>query len=86
MKQKEKKPKKDGRSRLSAWLHSVQARCVLITTVACLVILGLFIAACAPERYDVRVGSISHAMITATKDVVDHVTTEERRRAAAQAV
>jgi len=41
---------------------------------------------CAPKRYDLTVGSISRYTVNATKDVVDEVTTEEKRQAAAAAV
>lgn len=41
---------------------------------------------CTPRKYDMRVGSISHVTVDATKDVVDEVTTEENRNAAAATV
>ncbi len=51
-----------------------------------LIIFGLYCLVCAPTRYDLSVGSISRDTINATKDVVDEVTTEEKRQAAAAAV
>ena len=73
-------------TRLRAWLHSVQARCALVVTIGTLVLCALFCLASAPQHYDLKVGSISQATISATRDVVDEVTTEERRKAAAASV
>ena len=72
-----------GRSRSKAWMMSMQARCALVTVVASVVIAVILCTSCMPERYDLTVGSISHKTITATKDVADEITTEERRRSAA---
>ena len=71
---------------VNLWLHSMDARCVFTVLAGCLVLFLLFVAASAPERYDLKVGFISHYTITATKDVVDELTTEGRRQAAADAV
>jgi cyclic-di-AMP phosphodiesterase PgpH len=71
---------------LNGWLHGVDARCTLVVVLSSLVLYALFVAVSAPERYDVQVGSISRYTITATKDVVDELTTEDRREAAADAV
>lgn len=72
--------------KLGAWLHSVEARCTLIVLAGSLALFLLFSLASAPERYSLKIGAISHKTITATKDVVDQLTTEERRTAAANAV
>lgn len=69
--------------RFTTWLHGAGAKCALIYAVGTLVLLVLFAAACAPQRYSLSVGAISHQTITATKDVEDTVTTETRRREAA---
>ncbi|MBO4470899.1 MAG: HDIG domain-containing protein [Clostridia bacterium] len=53
---------------------------------AFLIILGLLFCVCTPRKYDLRVGSISHVTVDATKDVVDKVTTEEKQNAAAEQV
>lgn len=53
---------------------------------AAILVYGLYLLVCAPKRYDLKVGSIAHDTINATKDVVDEVTTEEKRRSAANAV
>ena len=66
----------------TTWLHGAGAKCALIYAVGTLVLLVLFAAACAPQRYSLSVGAISHQTITATKDVEDTVTTESRRREA----
>lgn len=67
-------------------MHSNKARCALIMLVGTLVILALFSVICVPQRYDLTVGSISPYTINATKDVVDQVTTDEKRRAAEASV
>ena len=53
---------------------------------AFLIILGLLFCVCTPRKYDLRVGSISHVTVDATRDVVDKVTTEEKQNAAAEQV
>lgn len=80
------KNKPGAMKKFSTWLHSVEARCTLIVLIGSLVLFMLFSLASAPERYSLQIGAISHQTITATKDVVDQLTTEERRTAAANAV
>ena len=75
-----------GFRRLSAWSHTSAARSTLWIVIATLILGTIFYAACAPKRYSLTVGSISHQTITATRDVVDEIATEERRKAAANAV
>ena len=77
---------KAGRRRFSAWIHTAGAKCALIVAVSTIILLVAFCLACAPKRYDLSVHAISRYTITATKDVVDEITTEERRKAAAAAV
>ena len=72
--------------RLGTWFRSVEAKCTLIVVIGSLLLFFLFSIASAPQRYSLKVGTISHQTITATKDVVDQLTTEERRKAAAKAV
>jgi len=74
------------RDRVSAWLKSVYAKSLLVLIIGTLCLIAIFCAAITPERYDLRVGSIAHQTIVASKDVVDEVTTEARRQAAANAV
>ncbi len=86
MKHWKKERPKGKKGRLSAWFHSSGAKCALVCTLASLLLLVLFCISCAPQRYDLRVGSISHQTITATKEIVDEAATEAKRRAAADAV
>ncbi|MGN0970794.1 MAG: hypothetical protein ACI4OY_02490, partial [Aristaeellaceae bacterium] len=72
--------------RIMLWFHGIEARCALVVLLGGLVLFGMFSLASAPQRYSLSVGSISHHTITATKDVVDEITTAERRTAAANAV
>lgn len=67
---------------ISVWLHSTGVRCALIYLAGTAVLLAMFCAACAPKRYSLSVGTISHQTITATKDIEDTVTTESRRQEA----
>lgn len=50
------------------------------------ILILLFFGLCTPRKYDLYVGAISHVTVDATKDVVDVVTTEEKRNAAAATV
>ena len=68
--------------RFRSWLHSSSSKCTLLLSGTFLILLLLFFFICAPRKYDLSVGSISHVTIIATKDVVDEVTTEEKRAAA----
>lgn len=81
----EKKNKPARRSILER-LHSERAKSAVVVAVASLLLLALFCLACAPKRYSLKVGSISHQTITATKDVVDEIATEARRAAAENSV
>lgn len=72
--------------RVGAWFRSDHAKNTLIIFCTALIIFGLYCLVCAPKRYDLTVGSIARETINATKDVVDEVTTEEKRQAAAAAV
>lgn len=65
---------------------SVRARCLYIILVGGLGLLALFLLAITPQRYDLRVGDISHTTITASKDVVDEISTARRREEAARQV
>ncbi|MCL1796042.1 MAG: hypothetical protein FWG37_04025, partial [Clostridia bacterium] len=57
---------------------------VIVTTYA--VMTGGMMMAVSPERYNLDVGDIAPKTITATKDVVDEVTTSLRRERAAEGV
>ena len=58
----------------------------LVALSGMLLMLILFTLAIVPTRYDLSVGMVPTHTITASRDVVDDVTTEARRAAAAQAV
>lgn len=72
--------------RIRSKLNSSSWKRFLTFCIAAVLIYGLYLFVCAPKRYDLKVGSIAHDTITATKDIVDEVTTEEKRKAAANAV
>ena len=75
-----------------SWCHfatavrSMPARCFYVIAMGTLVILALFLIAILPQRYDLKVGSISHTTITASKDVVDEISTSLQRDEAARHV
>ena len=72
--------------RIRDWLHSSKSICALMIFGTFLIVIAIFFCVCTPKKYDLRVGSISHETIDATKDIVDEVTTEEKRNAAAETV
>lgn len=72
--------------KVSSWFRSFHFRNALIICSSYLIIFSLYCVVCAPKQYDLAVGAISRETINATKDVVDEVTTEEKRQAAANAV
>ncbi|MBQ8074328.1 MAG: HDIG domain-containing protein [Clostridia bacterium] len=83
------KPQKKKRSLpqiISGWFHSIHVKSALIILCSGALLLALYGLVCSPKQYDLSVGSISRETINATKDVVDEVTTEEKRKAAAAAV
>ena len=82
----EKFKRKPGRRSWAQWIRSADAKCFAVILTGALLLYGLFCAASAPKRYNVTVGTISHQTITATKDVVDELLTEQRRQAAADDV
>ena len=61
------------------WFRSSAFKCVLMDIFTFALILIIFFLVCVPKKYDLSVGSISHDTVNATKDVVDEVTTEEKR-------
>lgn len=85
-KTKEAVKRRNALRRMLAWLHSMQAKCVLVIAVGFAAVFLLFSLACMSDRYSLQVGDIAHQTITATKDVEDTVTTEQHRKAAAAAV
>lgn len=67
-------------------LQSERAKCLYVLTAGGLVLLLLFWIAITPERYNLKVGDISHTTITASKDVVDEISTSRQREEAARHV
>ena len=65
-----------------SWLSSPYSKSTFLFFLAFIVLVVLFFAVCTPRKYDLRAGTISHVTIDATKDVIDEVTTEEKRSAA----
>lgn len=76
----------DGAGRVRRFLSSRSFRILLITMLSSLLLLALFMAAITPTRYSLSVGMVPTQTIVATKDVVDEITTERNRRAAADAI
>ena len=68
------------------WLRSAAFKCILMDIVAFFLILILFFVVCVPKKYTLSVGTISHDTIIATKDVIDEVSTQEKKNAAAALV
>ena len=67
-------------------LRSNTAQCTYVVLVGTLILTGLFTIAITPERYDLKVGDIAHTTITASKDVVDEISTARQREDAANQV
>ncbi len=67
-------------------LHSQRAKSIYAVIIGTAVLLALFWVAIAPERYNLKVGDISHTTITASKDVVDDISTSRQREEAARHV
>ena len=71
---------------IRAFFRSQTAARLLICLVGTAVLIALFEAAIVPMRYDLQVGSVPQSTIAASKDVVDEMTTEEKRDEAAAQV
>ena len=74
--------RKEKSNRFKTWLHSSSIKCALLLVGTFLILVVLFFLVCAPRKYNLSVGSISHVTVDATKEVIDEVTTEEKRVAA----
>ena len=61
-------------------------RCGLVCVAFSILMLLIFIVSIIPARYDIRLGQVPTVTITATKDVVDEITTEQLRQIAAASV
>ena len=71
---------------LSRALHSSTAQCVYIFLAGTAVLCLLLMLAVTPQRYNLKVGDIAPNTITASKDVVDEISTARQQEAAAAAV
>ena len=49
------------------WLRSLAAQCAYVVLAGAAVLCILFMVAITPQRYDLKVGDISHTTITASK-------------------
>ena len=81
-----RKPAGRNRKSLRELFATKTAQTIIVMIVATVVLCGLMTVAIAPKRYNLRAGDISHTTITATKDVVDEVTTARQREEAASKV
>lgn len=70
------------------WIDGLSLRVqqVLFGAVTYVVLLVIVMLVISPEQYDLSVGDVAPNTITASKDIVDEVTTQRRRQAAADAV
>ena len=70
------------------WIDSLSLRVQQARFAAAtyLILLAICLLAISPEQYDLSVGDVAPKTITASKDIVDELTTERRRQAAADAV
>ena len=64
---------------------SVRVKQALFALVMYAVLLLICFLAVSPEQYDLSVGDVAPKTITASKDIVDEITTERRRQSAASA-
>ena len=70
------------------WIDSLGARVkqVLFGLLVYAVLLLICFLAIVPEQYDLSVGDVSPQTITASRDIIDEITTERRRQQASDAV
>ena len=71
---------------LREYLRSSAALRVLICVIAIVAVTAVFEAAIVPMRYSLEIGMVPTSTIAATKDVVDELSTEQRRAEAAAMV
>ncbi len=67
-------------------LSSTSARCWYVLLIGTALLLATLLIAITPERYDLKVGDIARKTITASKDVVDEVSTDRLCEEAAKQV
>lgn len=71
---------------ISQALHSRTAQCAYVFIAGTVLMCAMVLAAVTPKRYDLSVGDIAHTTITASKDVVDEISTTRQREIAAAGV
>ncbi|MDO5326466.1 MAG: HDIG domain-containing protein [Clostridia bacterium] len=71
---------------LREYLRSSSALRVLICIIAVVAVMAVFEAAIVPMRYSLEIGMVPPSTIAATKDVVDELSTEQKRAEAAAMV
>ncbi len=81
-----KKKERMGIKQVLAVLKTPAAKCAFTAALGTILMAVMFCMAIAPERYNLRVGAIAFKTITASKDVVDEITTQRRRDDAARQV
>ena len=67
-------------------LKSTKAQCIYLFAIGAVLICALFCFAVTPRRYHLNVGDVSYETITASKDVVDEISTQTQRDIAASQV
>ncbi len=72
----------------TTWIDQLSHRVklVLFTLLTYLVLLLICFLTISPEQYDLSVGDVASKTITASRDIVDEITTQRRREQAAAAV
>lgn len=72
----------------TTWINNLNHRVklVLFWLLVYAVLLVICFLAISPEQYDLSVGDVSPQTITASRDIVDEITTERRRQTASNAV
>lgn len=81
---KQERPAKN-KEYMPFWKRPFLSSMVVVLVCFALLTLGMILAT-SPERYNLKVGDIATKTITATKEVVDEVTTEQKRERAAENV
>ena len=71
---------------ISQAMRTNTAKCVYVLVCCAVVLSALFLIAITPQRYNLKEGDIAHNTITASKDVVDELSTARQRELAAQQV
>ena len=71
-----------------AFINSLSLRVqqTLFALMTYLLLLVICLLAVSPEQYDLSVGDVAPKTITASRDIIDEITTDRRRQAAAAAV